>query len=98
MQLGENKKLGENNLEDSWEKIRAKLKEEYEELITEIDKENLLNISLEVFDLIQVCIRVLILLKKNKVNLTVENKQHNKKLKKRKWEFVDIVGIEEVSR
>lgn len=43
--------------------------------------------------MIQVCIRSLFLLKKSGVNLEVENKQHNKKLVKRRWEKIRLIRV-----
>lgn len=93
MQLGKNPITKEDNEKDTWELISKDFKEESDELFEAIKEGKLIHIAEETFDVIQVCIRSLALLKKNNVNLTVENKQHYKKLKKRKWEFIKFIKV-----
>lgn len=93
MQLGKNLITKEDNEKDSWEKVKAKLEEEYKELIEAIDEKNLLHIAEEVQDLVQVCIRVFRLLKGENLNLDQLNKQHNRKLVKRGWNHINIIRV-----
>lgn len=93
MQLGKNLETNENNEKDTWDKVKDKLEEEYKELMEAIDEKNFLHIAEEVQDLIQVCIRVFILLKKENLNLEQLNMRHNRKLVKRGWQHVNIIRI-----
>lgn len=93
MQLGKNLITSEDNEKDTWYKIKTKLEEEYKELIEAIEEKNLLHIAEEVQDLVQVCIRALILLKKDNMNLEQLNRQHNRKLVKRGWNHVNIIRV-----
>lgn len=93
MQLGKNPITGENNEQDTWELITKDFKEESNELLEAIKEGNLIHIAEETFDVIQVCIRSLVLLKKNNVNLEIENKQHNKKLIKRRWNYIRFIRV-----
>jgi phosphoribosyl-ATP pyrophosphohydrolase len=93
MQLGRNNVTGEDNEKDNWSLIANKLEEEFTELMEAISERNLIHIAEETFDVIQVCIRSLALLKKNGVNLEVENKQHNKKLVKRRWSYLRFIRV-----
>lgn len=93
MQLGRNPITGENNEQDTWELITKDFREESNELLEAIQEGNLIHIAEETFDVIQVCIRSLVLLKKNNINLEVENKQHNKKLIKRRWERIRFIRV-----
>lgn len=94
MQLGKNLINGEDNEKDTWKFVSIDLREETDELLEAIQEGNLLHIAEETFDVIQVCIRSLALLKKNNVNIELENRQHNKKLKKRKWEFIRLIKVD----
>lgn len=93
MQLGKNTITGEDNENDTWELISKKLEEEYKELIEAIKEKNLIHICEETFDVIQVCIRSLVLLMKNGMDLEIENKQHNKKLVKRRWNYLKFIRV-----
>jgi NTP pyrophosphatase (non-canonical NTP hydrolase) len=93
MQLGKNPITGENNEKDTWELIAKDFKEESNELLEAIQEGNLIHIAEETFDIIQICIRSLALLKKNNVNLEIENKQHNKKLIKRRWNYIRFIRV-----
>ena len=93
MQLGKNLETKEDNTEDVWDKVKAKLEEEYKELIEAIEEKNFLHVAEEVFDLCQVCIRVFVLLKKENLNLEQLNMRHNRKLIKRGWKHVNIIRI-----
>lgn len=93
MQLGRNLVTGENNEQDTWELITKDFKEESNELLEAIQEGKLIHIAEETFDVIQVCIRSLVVLKKNNVNIEVENKQHNKKLIKRRWERIRFIRV-----
>lgn len=93
MQLGKNSLTGENNEQDTWELITRDFKEESNELLEAIQEGNLIHIAEETFDVIQICIRSLVLLKKNNVNLEIENKQHNKKLIKRRWNYIRFIRV-----
>ena len=93
MQLGKNLETKEDNEKDTWELISKDFDEESKELLEAIKEGNMLHIAEETFDVIQIAIRSLVLLKKNNINLETENKQHNRKLKKRKWEFVNYIEV-----
>lgn len=93
MQLGKNPVTKEDNEKDTWELIRNDFKEESDELLEAIQKGRLIHIAEETFDVIQVCVRSLVLLKKNNVNIEVENKQHNKKLVKRRWSYLRFIRV-----
>jgi NTP pyrophosphatase (non-canonical NTP hydrolase) len=93
MQLGKNFKTGEDNEKDTWELISKDFKEESDELLEAIHDGKLIHIAEETFDVIQVCIRSLVLLNKNNVNIEVENKQHNKKLVKRRWNYLRFIRV-----
>ncbi len=93
MQLGKNIKTNEDNEKDNWGAIRKKLKEEYRELDEAIEESDLCHIAEEVQDLIQVCIRVLVLLVKKNMNLIELNRRHNKKLVNRGWQAIKAIGV-----
>ncbi|NFO48681.1 hypothetical protein FDB40_17675 [Clostridium botulinum] len=93
MQLGKNIKTNEDNQKDNWDSIRKKLKEEYKELDEAIGESDLCHIAEEVQDLIQICIRVLVLLVKKNMNLIELNRRHNKKLVNRGWEAIKTIGV-----
>ncbi|MGN2370634.1 MazG nucleotide pyrophosphohydrolase domain-containing protein [Clostridium cagae] len=93
MQLGKNIKTNEDNQKDNWDSIRKKLNEEYKELDEAIGESDLCHIAEEVQDLIQVCIRVLVLLVKKNMNLIELNRRHNKKLVNRGWEVIKAIGV-----
>ncbi|WP_192927435.1 MazG nucleotide pyrophosphohydrolase domain-containing protein [Clostridium beijerinckii] len=93
MQLGKNPITREDNEKDTWEFISKDFKEESNELLEAIQEGKLIHIAEETFDVIQVCIRSLVLLKKNGINLEVENKQHNKKLVKRRWNYLRFIRV-----
>ena len=93
MQLGKNLETGEDNEKDAWEKIKAKLEEEYKELIEAIEERSVIHIAEEVQDLVQVCIRVFVLLRKENIDLVQVNRQHNRKLVKRNWAHVNIIRV-----
>ncbi|NFI95416.1 hypothetical protein FC961_13630 [Clostridium botulinum] len=93
MQLGKNIKTNEDNQKDNWDSIRKKLKEEYKELDEAIGESDLCHIAEEVQDLIQICIRVLVLLAKKNMNLIELNRRHNKKLVNRGWEAIKAIGV-----
>ena len=86
-------KVIDSNDKDSWKKIKEKLKEEYKELQEAIEEADYEHISEETFDLIQICIRALILLAKDNMNLTELNRRHNKKLENRGWTAKNVVGV-----
>lgn len=93
MQLGKNPVTGEDNEKDTWDLISKDFKEESNELLEAIQEGKLIHIAEETFDVIQICIRSLVLLKKNGINLEVENKQHNKKLVKRRWNYLRFIRV-----
>lgn len=93
MQLGKNPITREDNEKDTWELVSKDLQEESNELLEAIQEGKLIHIAEETFDVIQVCIRSLVLLKKNGINLEVENKQHNKKLVKRRWNYLRFIRV-----
>lgn len=93
MQLDKNAETGEDNEKDSWKKIKAKLEEESKELIEAIEEKDLMHISEETFDLIQVAIRCLVLLGKVKLDIVQLNRRHNRKLIKRGWTHINIIRI-----
>lgn len=93
MQLGKNIKTNEDNQKDNWNSIRKKLKEEYKELDEAIGESDLCHIAEEVQDVIQVCIRILILLAKKNMNLIELNRRHNKKLVNRGWHHIEVIKI-----
>ncbi|KFX56059.1 hypothetical protein FDC50_06865 [Clostridium botulinum] len=93
MQLGKNIKTNEYNQKDNWDSIRKKLKEEYKELDEAIGESDLCHIAEEVQDLIQICIRVLVLLAKKNMNLIELNRRHNNKLINRGWEAIKAIGV-----
>lgn len=93
MQLGKNPITREDNEKDTWELISKKLEEEYNELLEAIQKGELIHIAEETFDIIQVSIRSLVLLRKSGINLEIENKQHNKKLIKRRWNYIRFIRV-----
>lgn len=72
---------------------KKKLKEEYKELDEAIGESDLCHIAEEVQDLIQICIRVLVLLAKKNMNLIELNRRHNKKLINRGWEAIKAIGV-----
>lgn len=91
----------------SFSSIRTKLKEEYEEVDTELhlmerdcSKADLVNLVRETFDLIQMCILTLdkcntysSLIEENKM-LELINIEHRDKLKNRGWELGADISIE----
>lgn len=93
MQLGKNPITREDNEKDTWELISKDFKEESNELLEAIQEGKLIHIAEETFDVIQICIRSLVLLNKNGINLEVENKQHNKKLVKRRWNYLRFIRV-----
>lgn len=93
MQLGENFKTKENNEKDTWEDISKKVNEESRELQEAIYEEDLMHIAEETFDLIQVAIRSLVMLSKNKLNIKQLNIRHNKKLVNRSWKAVRVIKV-----
>ena len=93
MQLGKNIETQEDNEKDTWELVSKKIEEESRELIEAIKEGKLIHIAEETFDIIQVAIRSLVLLKKNGINLEIENKQHNKKLVKRRWQYIRFIRV-----
>ncbi|MDR3593802.1 hypothetical protein [Clostridium sp.] len=93
MQLGKNLETNEDNEKDTWDKVKSKLEEEYKELIEAIEERNLLHVAEETFDVIQVAIRSLVLLKKENLNLEQLNMRHNRKLVNRGWQHVNIIRI-----
>lgn len=93
MQLGRNIETREDNEKDGWDKISSKLNEESKELMDAIEERDLMHIAEEVQDLIQVCIRVFVLLKKKKMNLEQLNLRHNRKLVKRGWQHIRIIRV-----
>lgn len=93
MQLGRNIETKEDNEKDGWDKISSKLNEESKELMDAIEERDLMHITEEVQDLIQVCIRVFVLLKKKKMNLEQLNLRHNRKLVKRGWQHIRIIRV-----
>ena len=105
--LKNNEKLRIDNRLISFNEIHQNLKEEYREVVLELqdmtqrgDLASLKNLISETFDLIQMC--VLILDKCNKYadlideNRIIENmnKEHNDKLKERGWETGAEINIE----
>ena len=93
MQLGKNLITGENDDKDTWELISKDFEEESNELIEAIKEGKLIHIAEETFDVIQICIRSLVLLRKNGIDLEIENKQHNKKLVKRRWQYIRFIRV-----
>ncbi|MDU7948734.1 MAG: MazG nucleotide pyrophosphohydrolase domain-containing protein [Clostridium sp.] len=93
MVLDENIETHENNRCDSYEEVSKKLKEEYKELQEAIKEEEDVQIAEEVFDLIQVCIRILVILSKRGFSLMQLNNRHNKKLVNRGWKHKNIINI-----
>jgi len=93
MQLGKKLETSEDNEKDSWELISKKLEEEFKELMEAIQEKDLHHIAQETFDVIQVAIRSLALLKKENLNLEQLNMRHNRKLVKRGWQHVNIIRI-----
>lgn len=93
MILDKNIITGESNQNDSWERVSNKLEEEYKELQEAITEGNRRHISEETFDLIQVAIRALVILAKEKYDLTQLNRRHNKKLVNRGWKESKFINI-----
>ena len=93
MILDKNIITGESNQNDSWESISNKLEEEYKELQQAITEGDRHHISEEVFDLIQVAIRALVILSKEKYDISQLNRRHNKKLVNRGWKEKKIINI-----
>lgn len=93
MVLKDNQNSLETNQKDTYLKIQGKLKEEYLELEEAITEQDRVHIAEEVFDLIQVCIRILVLLAKENFDLEQLSKRHNKKLVKRGWTHYKIISI-----
>ncbi|NFO57692.1 hypothetical protein FDB39_12490 [Clostridium botulinum] len=93
MQLGNNLVTGEDNERDTWDKIQNKFKEESKELIEAMEEGNLLHILEETFDVIQITIRSLTLLKKNNVDIELGNRVHLKKLCKRRWKCIRFIRV-----
>ena len=93
MVLDKNVTTQESNKNDSYNVIQKKLEEEYKELSEAIVEDDDIHIAEEVFDLIQVCIRVLVVLAKKGFNLEQLCNKHNKKLVKRGWIHSNIVRI-----
>lgn len=93
MQLGKNSQTQEDNEADTWELVSKKIEEESKELIEAIKEGKLIHIAEETFDVIQIAIRSLALLKKENLNLEQLNMRHNRKLVKRGWKHVNIIRI-----
>ena len=93
MILDRNIKTSESNYNDSWEKISNKLEEEYLEVQEAIREADRAHIAEEIFDLLQVSIRALVLLTKEKFNIEQLNMRHNKKLVNRGWKEKKIINI-----
>lgn len=94
MVLDKNINNGENNHNETWEAISIKLEEEYQELQEAIrEPNNKAHLGEEILDVIQVCIRALVLLAKEHCNLEQIFKRHNKKLVKRGWKHEKIIKI-----
>lgn len=91
--LDKNVISGEDNKEDTWYKIKEKLKEEADELLEAIEEGDKLHIAEETFDVIQICIRSLVLLGKEKFDLQQLNRRHNKKLVNRGWKHSKIIRV-----
>ena len=85
MVLEENSKTKESNKQDSFEKIAVKLTEEYTELMEAIEEGDNKHIAEETWDIIQVTIRALALLRERGMDLEELNYNHNKKLTERGW-------------
>lgn len=93
MVLDENTKTHENNRCDSYEEVSKKLKEEYKELQGAIKEDDDVHIAEEVFDLIQICIRILVILSKKGFSLMQLNNRHNKKIVNRGWKHKNIINV-----
>ena len=94
MILDRNIKTTETNENDSWEKISNKLEEEYLEVKEALKNgSDKLHIAEEIFDVIQVCIRALVLLSKEGLNISQLFNRHNKKLVNRGWKEKKIINI-----
>lgn len=93
MILDKNIKTLESNDNDSWEKISNKLEEEYQEVQEAIREADRLHVAEEVFDVLQVCIRALVLLAKEGFSIRQLFSRHNKKLVNRGWREKKIIQI-----
>lgn len=93
MILDRNIKTSESNDNDSWEKISNKLEEEYHEVQEAIREADKLHVAEEVFDVLQVCIRALVLLTKDGFDIRQLFNRHNKKLVNRGWKEKKIINI-----
>lgn len=93
MVLDKNMLTGESNQNDSWDRVSNKLEEEYSELQEAIIEGDRHHISEEAFDVAQVLVRILVLLGKEKYDLTQLNRRHNKKLVNRGWKESKFINI-----
>nr|WP_209740800.1 MazG nucleotide pyrophosphohydrolase domain-containing protein [Clostridium tertium] len=93
MVLDENIETHENNRKDSYEEVSKKLRKEYKELQEAIKEDDDVHIAEEVFDLIQVCIRILVILTKKGFSLLQLSNRHNKKLVTRGWKHKNIINV-----
>lgn len=93
MILDKNIKTSENNDNDSWKAISEKLEEEYLEVQEAITEANREHIAEEIFDIVQVAIRALVLLSKEKFSIEQLNRKHNRKLISRGWKEKSIINI-----
>lgn len=98
MVLKDNPRLGINNETYTLKQIKDKLKEEYEELIDEIDKEDLIKTAEESLDNIQVNILLLDYLRKRGIDIGQVSKRHNKKLVNRGWREKAILLIRIIAK
>lgn len=85
MVLKDNPLDGDSNINDTWDRIIDKFKEESSELEIAINDGDRTHIAEEVQDVIQICIRIMMLLVKEKYDLIQFNRRHIKKLVKRGW-------------
>lgn len=92
--MKKNANLGIDNNTLSFSAIKDKLEEEYKEVEVEIQQENWWQLGLEVMDLIQICILILWRLSLKGISITALNKEHYKKLERRKWEVESIINVE----
>lgn len=93
MVLKDNRNSEITNQSDTYSMISTKLKEEYLELEEAITEGDRVHIAEETFDVIQTCIRILVLLAKENFDLEQLSKRHNKKLVNRGWTHSKIIRI-----
>lgn len=91
-----NERLNINKNTETLEELKAKLKEEYEELVIALDSGNTEDIIEESLDLGQVNANIIDRYCDGKLSLEKQVNLHNMKLIGRKWEFKKTYEIRQI--